>query len=270
MAPRDELRVPRKFHTAWRDEKKALESAVWLLEHMCEHLGLDDLGDTEVLDFGCGVRFSHALVSHRLPIKKYVGVDVSRELIDFLRGTIEDPRFEYFYINLHNEMYNPDGELLSEDLELPINGRTFDIICLFSVFTHVAPRDFRTMLKLLRRFVKADGRLFFTLFIDEPTENGRGLMDRWWAKAISKLPPEEVARAIEKRLGVTSTRPARAFVDLDPSTPLKWAVYSEPYARSLIDEAGWMVLSLSPPDVNTYIQHHFVCAPRTASGPDGL
>jgi SAM-dependent methyltransferase len=267
MASRDELHVPTNFHTGWRDESKALESALWLLEHMCEHLGLDDLGDTEVLDFGCGIRFSRALIHHDLPIKKYVGVDVSREMIDFLRGNVDDPRFEYFHINAHNEMYNPEGEILPEDLELPINGRTFDLICLFSVFTHLAPHDFRTMLKLLRRFVTTDGRLFFTLFIDESTEHGRGLMDRWGAKAVGKLPPEEIADAMEKQRR-TGGRPTKAFVDLVPHEPLKWAVYSEPYARSLIEGTGWNVLSLSPPDITTYIQHHFTCAPSREISSD--
>ena len=236
-----------------------MESSLWLLDHLCEHLGLDNLGDTEVLDFGCGVRFSHALVSHQLPIKRYVGVDVSRDVIEFLRASITDPRFEYFYVNVHNAMYNPEGELLSEDRELPINGRTFDLICLFSVFTHLAPHDFRTMLALLRRFVKTDGRLFFTLFLDLPTEHGRGLMDGWWAKVMTELPIEQVTRAIEAKLAVAPH--TNDFMDLVPHQPLKWAVYTERYARSLIQGTGWKILSLSPPDINAYIQHHFVCAP---------
>jgi SAM-dependent methyltransferase len=255
----DELSLRMNFHTAWRDEAKALESSLWLLNHLCEHLGLDDLGDTEMLDFGCGVRFSHALISRNLPIKKYVGVDVSREAIEFLRRAVTDSRFEYFHVNVHNEMYNPDGEPLAEDLELPIEGRTFDLICLFSVFTHLAPHDFRAMLKLLRRFVRTDGRLFFTLFLDEPTAHGRGLMDRWWAHLMTQLPADQVTRAIEAN--ERGGRRANDFMDLVPDEPLKWAVYSERYARSLIDGTDWHVLSLSPPDINTYIQHHFLCIP---------
>jgi hypothetical protein len=54
--------------------------------------------------------------------------------------------------------------------------------------------------------------------------------------------------------------PVGRFKDLDPSRPLLWAVYSERYARELIEGTGWEVVSLWPPD--EYIQHHFVCAPR--------
>jgi len=62
------------------------------------------------------------------------------------------------------------------------------------------------------------------------------------------------ARHPQSELGTTET-----FKDLDPDRPLLWAVYSERYARELIEGTGWNVVTLSRPDV--YIQHHFVCAP---------
>jgi hypothetical protein len=50
---------------------------------MCEDLGLDDLGASDVLDFGCGVKFIQALVNCPQPVRRYVGVDVYREMIEF-------------------------------------------------------------------------------------------------------------------------------------------------------------------------------------------
>jgi SAM-dependent methyltransferase len=254
MKGHNELSVPAKFERGATHGDEAIASAVWLIEHMCEQLGLENLGNCEVLDFGCGVKFTQALINKSLPIKKYVGVDVYGEMIDFLRQNVHDPRFEYFHIDAHNEMYNPDGEVLSEDSKLPIDGRTFDVICLFSVFTHLAPHDFRTMLRLLRRYINPQSRLFFTLYIDELTEGGYGLMDGW-ARAVSRMSPAEFAN----RMGKNPRGSSQGFRDLDPRKPLKWALYSEQYARELIEGSGWAVVSLSPPDV--YIQHHFVCAP---------
>jgi hypothetical protein len=226
---------------------------------MCQHLGLSDLGRTELLDFGCGVKFTQALINHSLPIKKYVGIDVDREMIDFLRANVHDPRFEYFHIDAGNDMYNPGGKVLSEQTELPIEGRSFDVICLFSVFTHLAPQDYRTILKLMRRHVKPDdGRLFYTLFIDERTDGGHGLMDKW-ADGLGRAPSQTVVDYMEKNPAASAGTTA-TFRDLDPSRPLKWALYSERYARELTEEAGWEIIELSPPDV--YIQHHFICAPR--------
>jgi SAM-dependent methyltransferase len=221
---------------------------------MCAHLGLDDLGDSEVLDFGCGVKFTQALINQHIPIKRYVGIDVEPEMIAFLQQHVTDPRFEYHHIDAHSELYNPGGMLLSETTLLPIDGLTFDVICLFSVFTHLAPHDYRTILRLLRRFAKPNGRLFFTLYINERTDGGHGLMDNWH-EILSQLPPQELARYVEEHR--EDARPIESFRDLDPAQPLNWAVYSERYARELIQNSGWHALSLSPPD--EYIQHHFVC-----------
>jgi SAM-dependent methyltransferase len=254
-----ELHVPPTLRRgAWRaDEKAEIASAVWLIRHMCAHLGLDDLGDSEVLDFGCGVKFTEALINYDLPIKRYVGIDVEPEMIAFLQQHVDDARFEYHRLDAHNELYNPGGAPLSDTTSLPIDGETFDVICLFSVFTHLAPHDSRMMLKLLRRFAKPHGRLFFTLYIDERTAGGHGLMDGWH-KVLSRLPSEELARRIDQHPEVLE--PIETFKDLDLMRPLNWAVYSESYARELIQGAGWRVLSLSPPD--EYIQHHFVCVPE--------
>jgi SAM-dependent methyltransferase len=253
----NELRVPWKLRRGARrgDEDAEISSAVWLIRHMCAHLGLDDLGGSEVLDFGCGVKFTQALINHHLPIRRYVGIDVESEMIAFLQQHVTDARFEYHHLDARNELYNPDGVVLSDTTPLPIDGQTFDVICLFSVFTHLAPHDACTMLKLLRRFTKPDGRLFFTLYIDERTTNGYGLMDGWH-HLLSRLPSEELAQYVEEHPEMAG--PIETFRDLDPTRPLTWAVYSESYARELIRSTGWHALNLSPPD--EYIQHHFVCA----------
>jgi SAM-dependent methyltransferase len=256
-APNEPFQVPPKLRRGARrsDEGAELASAVWLIEHMCAHLGIDDLSASEVLDFGCGVKFTRALINHPLPIKRYVGVDVQPEMIAYLQKHVGDPRFEYHRLDAHNELYNPSGARLSDTTPLPIDGQTFDVICLFSVFTHLAPADYRTMLTLVRRFAMLDGRLFFTLYVDEHTAGGHGLMDSW-NEILGHVPPE----ALEQHLQAhpESAEPIKTFRDLDPTRPLNWAVYSEAYARELIEGTGWRAISLSPPD--EYIQHHFVCA----------
>jgi SAM-dependent methyltransferase len=250
MAGGSELRVPLKFRRGALklDEEESIDSAVSLINHMCAKVGLEDLRDTEVLDFGCGVKFTQAFLNRSLPVKKYVGVDVYRELIEFLAANVDDPRFEYRHIDAHNALYNPGGRPLA-DATVPLDGRTFDLICLFSVFTHLAPPDYQTMLKLLRRHVRDDGRLFYTLYVNERTAGGHGLIDTW----VQGLSPE-LKESLEGAGGAK-----QPFCDLDPSRPLLHAVYTEEYARELVAGTGWEVLSLSPPDV--HIQHHIVCVP---------
>jgi hypothetical protein len=252
------LHVPFELRRGARtDEDASVESAVWLIGHMCERLGLGDLGATNLLDFGCGVKFTQAFLGKSLPIRRYTGVDVYRDMIEFLRSHVEDPRFEYFHIDAHNELYNPTGERLTEDTELPFGDRTFDVICLFSVFTHLAPSDFSVLLHLLRRHAGAQGRLFFTLFINERTPDGHGLIDDWVRNLAGREDELSNLRSSRVEAGLPAVEP---FVDLDPTSPLNWAVYSEKYARSLIEDAGWRILSLSRPE--PFIQHHFLCVPE--------
>jgi SAM-dependent methyltransferase len=245
------LRVPPEIlrKGGFKDDEDAVRYGTWGIQRMCEELGVDDLGESEVLDIGCGFSLTQAIVNRGLPIRRYAGVDVSEEIIGFLRENVQDPRFEFHRIDAQNEMYNPAGEQLTDATKLPIGDARFDLICLFSVFTHMVPDDYVSMLRILRNHVKPDGRLFFSIYIDELTEGGHGLMDR-----------------IAERAGKSHVGQIETFQDLNPAKPLDWAVYSERYARELMEGAGWSPLSLSPPATDPasgriYIQHHFVCAP---------
>ena len=240
------------------NEETSINTAVWLIDHMCQHLGVPDLDGLEVLDFGCGVRFAQAIVNRRLPVERYVGVDVYREMIEFLTANVSDPRLEFVHLDAHNALYNPAGRPLADvAATLSIAGQ-FDVICMFSVFTHLAPHDYAAVLQLLRRFVRPTGRLFFTLFIDEKTAGGHGLIDGL-GRAIGASTDPEVKQAISSRLRSPVRPQPLGFRDLDPSRPLLYALYSREHALELIEGTGWEVLSVSDPDV--HLQHHIVCAP---------
>jgi SAM-dependent methyltransferase len=253
----DELVVPSELcRNAVFHPVAAVDAAVWLIGHMSEHVGVSDLGGLDVLDFGCGVRFTQAFLNRGVPIKHYVGVDVSREVIDFLRSNVSDPRLEYFHLDAENERYNPTGQPLAEMTVPEIEGRRFDLICLFSVFTHLAPPDYVAMLRLVRRFVKPDGRLFYTLFIDEKTDGGHGYVDRI-ARGLATSTDSRVKEAIASHMQKRSE--PIDFRDAEPNDPLWVALYSRRHAVELIDGTGWELLSVSPPDV--HLQHHIVCSP---------
>lgn len=239
------------------DADASIASAAWLIDYMCKKVGIEDLSETSLLDYGCGVKFTQALLELDLPVRRYVGIDVYAEMIDFLTENVDDPRFEYHAIDTHNELYNPEGAPLTEATELPVGDDRFGLICLFSVFTHLAPHDYSALLKVLRRYVEPTGRLFFTLYIDEKTEGGHGLMDMF-ARAFARQAAERSEQIAEAQKAGAGRR-IETFRDLDPKEPLKWAVYSRSHALELIEDTGWEVLSLSPPQ--EYLQHHIVCAP---------
>jgi SAM-dependent methyltransferase len=256
----DELVVPSELcRNATEDPEAVVDAAVWLIGHMCEHIGVSDLGGLDVLDFGCGVRFTQAFLNRGVPVQDYVGVDVSRDVIEFLQSNVSDPRFEYFHLNAHNESYNPTGQPLSELTVPEIEERRFDLICLFSVFTHMVPADYSAMLRLLRRFVKPDGQLFYTLFINEKTDGGHGYVDHL-SRAMATSNDSRVGEIVGERVARGGEPPD--FVDAWAGKGMMAALYSRRHAIELIDGTGWELVSISDPDVN--LQHHAVCAPIPA------
>jgi SAM-dependent methyltransferase len=249
-----ELVVPSELcRNKTTDPEAVVDAAVWLIDHMCAHIGVRDLGGLDVLDVGCGVRFTQAFLNRAVPIKHYVGVDAARPVIDFLRSNVSDRRFEFFHLDARNDRYNPTGRPLSEMTVPEIEGRRFDLICLFSVFTHLDPVDYVAMLRLLRRYVRPDGRLFYTLFINEQTGGGHGWADHCSRASDDPRFPEAVASRL------TDAGEPPDYDDAIPNEPLSVALYSRRHAIELIDRTGWELLSVSPPDI--HLQHHIVCAP---------
>jgi SAM-dependent methyltransferase len=159
------------------------ESGQLLLELMRQRLGLASYDDVALLDFGCGVRFTQAIVNLGLRIGRYVGVDVYAEMIDWLQKNVRDSRFAYHAISFRNAAYAPGAPPITEASVLPLGDERFDVACMFSVITHQDPADAEMILRLLWRYLKPTGRLYFTAFVDDAitrfqdrTEGGRGLL----------------------------------------------------------------------------------------------
>lgn len=186
-------------------------------------VGLESLENSDVLDVGCGVRFTMTIINRKIPIKSYTGVEVGLPLVEFLKENVEnkDSRFRYFYWDVCNEMYNPGCSHGTAEKEFPVDG-TFDLIWLFSVFTHLNPDDAQLLLKLLRKRIRNNGKLFFTAFIDE---NLNGFEDRVEGK------------------------------------PLEQAYFGRAYMDTLIRQAGWKIESFHENEPENFIRHYYVCLP---------
>jgi SAM-dependent methyltransferase len=193
----------------------------YLLKLFARHIGKPDLSDVDVLDVGCGVRFTQAILNRGIPVGSYTGVEVEPVIVDFLNANVRDERFRFVHWNVRNAMYHPAGTPLSEEQSLPGVGR-YDLILLYSVITHTSDRDAAALLRILRRHVRDGGRLIFTAFIDDA------------------LP---------------------GFEDRDPDHPLLLAFFGTSYMRSLIADAGWAVEALHRADEANTVQAHFVCSP---------
>ena len=242
--------------SAYRDRQEWVASGAFAVDLLTRTAGRSDLGGIDLLDVGCGTKVVKTLIDRDLPIGRYVGIDVEPKVIAWLRAQVTDPRFEFRHLPARNDLYNPNGIPLDQFAELPVDGRRFDLICLFSVFTHLDPGDYVTMLRLLRPCVKAEGQLLFSLFMNDPDHPSP-----WVAGIEASLASDDPnvvseARAALERLVAAKDR---GFVDEIPDKPLLQARYDKAFALELIEGTGWEVASVHPPE--RYIQHYLICRP---------
>jgi SAM-dependent methyltransferase len=174
---------------------------------MCRRIGIADLGQKRVLDLGCGCRFAEALTNLLVPIGYYFGIDLDREIIDWLSAHITDPRFQFQWWSARNPNYNPLGRPLSDFATLPVDGETFDIACMFSVITHQLPDDAEYLLRMLRSCIVPTGYLFFS------------------------ATPEPIAEG---------------YRELVPDQPTAHSAYSADCMREIIKRGGWRIVSVEP------------------------
>jgi SAM-dependent methyltransferase len=200
-----EFDVPLRFRrgASKNNQKASVDSAVTMISEVAQEMDIDDLSGKSVLDIGCGVKFTQAFYGRKVPVKRYHGVEVNADMIEFLSSKVKDDKFSYKLIKAYNAFYHPAGKPLSADADIGAAGETFDVVCLFSVFTHLAPPDFRTMLELARKYISPTGTFIFTAFIDETIPD--------------------------------------FFKDSDPSQPLLMALYKESAVREFVAATGWSI-----------------------------
>jgi len=222
------LAVPDRFNKNAPDVRAMgppAETGSWLLNYMCERLGIPDLRDCAVLDFGCGSRFADAIVNRQIPVKSYVGIDSDKEMIDFLSAHVLDPRLSFFHFNARNPIYNPMGDPMTKETALPIGERSFDVICMFSVITHQLPADAETIFTILRRYIKPSGRLFFSADLQEG-EFG--------------------------------------YAESEPGAPTALSLYTPTLLRGLLERTDWAIVSREGKDPRGLpILDSLVCAPQS-------
>jgi len=135
-----------------------------LVEMLRLHAGLKP--DSRVLDIGSGYgRLPHALMRGGFE-GEYLGLDVQRRQIRWCARNLGSERFAFRHVDLHNERYHPAGKGSIRDLDLEQG--SYDVVCAFSVFTHMWPEDVEAYLDVFRRALATDGKALATFFlIDE-------------------------------------------------------------------------------------------------------
>jgi SAM-dependent methyltransferase len=127
---------------------------------------------SRVLDIGCGVgRLPIGLRARFGTLAGYTGVDVDAGCIGWCRKNLGGGGATLVHVDLANERYNPSGAAINGGFRLPLADAGFDVIHLYSVFSHMEGGDVRAYLKEFRRLLAPGGRVFLTAFIEEGVED---------------------------------------------------------------------------------------------------
>lgn len=121
-----------------------------------------------VLDIGCGCgQMALHLKDYLDETGAYAGVDIHGPSIRWCQRKIASERgnFQFEHIDVRNLTYNPAGKHDAEVYRLPFEERSFDVILLKSVLTHMRPPEVSNYLREVARLLKLEGRCLATFFL---------------------------------------------------------------------------------------------------------
>ena len=100
--------------------------------------------DTRILEIGCSygrlpigllAEFGGVLAGDQPPpLQGYVGLDVDAEAVEWCSRNLPG---QYVHLDVENARYNPRGELIREGFRFPFEDDSFELIYLYSVFSHM-------------------------------------------------------------------------------------------------------------------------------------
>ncbi len=142
-----------------------IEQGIHHLDLLKEYAGIKP--DHEILDIGCGIGRSAVALTDFLNSKgKYVGFDVVEKGIKWCTKNISGnfPNFHFQYIPLKNDLYSATGKR-PEDFIFPYQDNRYDVVFLFSVFTHMQESETDHYLNEIYRVLKHGGVCLATFFV---------------------------------------------------------------------------------------------------------
>lgn len=105
------------------------------------------LQGSKILDYGCGYGRNMRLLYHFTDPANITGLDVTEESLALCADC---------------GMLGSFAQISPHPIDLPVDGRTFDLIFSYSVFTHISPRSTIAALQAMRKVIRPDGVLAIT------------------------------------------------------------------------------------------------------------
>jgi SAM-dependent methyltransferase len=125
--------------------------------------------NARVVDIGSGLgRLATGLIAESADVD-YVGIDANEPFVRWCRENIESqhPRFRFLHLDMANDRYNPAGSLGGNDLRLPVDDASADVVNLWGVFTNMVPEHVQAFACEIGRILRPDGQCFLTAFAED-------------------------------------------------------------------------------------------------------
>jgi len=122
--------------------------------------------NSKVLDIGCGCGKMARNLSYHPYIKRYIGFDVIKTSIDWCLESIvprTGGRFEFHWIDVYSETYNPQGKVRGTEVVFPAADGSIDLAFASSLFTHLLQEDAKNYLREVRRVLAPNGLFLPTI-----------------------------------------------------------------------------------------------------------
>lgn len=166
----DDLTPPRALHFIGGGDFHLIGKT--FLRHFVEVCNLRT--NESILDIGCGTgRMAIPMLDFLNSSGSYVGFDISEKAIRWCQDqiTARNPRFSFYFADIHNNEYNPQGQLAAADYRFPCDTAAIDFVFATSVFTHMKLPEVRHYLSEIRRVLSPNGRAFLNFFILDGTNH---------------------------------------------------------------------------------------------------
>jgi SAM-dependent methyltransferase len=170
--PFEGIRLPmssQRFCTDdYRDNQYYVNSADAEVARLVHRCGLT--ASSRVLDIGFGQgRLAIGLLRWNPVFAGYWGVDIHGPSVEWCRKHLGafHPHFRFIRLLAANRRYNTNGLPINEEFRLPFEDHSFDVMFLYSVFTHMDEADVQRYLEEMKRTLAPGGSIFATVFLEE-------------------------------------------------------------------------------------------------------
>ena len=176
-----------------QDNEYYVNSTKYEVDRLIEYANLKP--GARVLDIGSGQgRLAIGLSNfYKGKLNCYFGIDVDRFSVEWCKRNISalNEGFNFLHLDVENERYNPNGYKLHDPIQLPFKADSFDVVFLYSVFTHMRSDDIQYYLNEISRMLSTDGRVFFTAYSEDTSENEainpQGYLEETFGKSLGAL-----------------------------------------------------------------------------------